>query len=109
MEIVPNPVIEESSDAEPDAEATEGEHQRRKEEIQAEDGHAAPLHGRRKRRREWVYRPLDDDILIQHDLYGTLDGVETPVRIPLPNSAIEETDTVMNYHSLREKDASSQD
>ncbi len=92
VEVVPTPVIEETSDPDSDAEPTKDEHQRKREEIQAEDGHATPIHGRRKRRREWLWRPLDDDILIQHDVYGTPGGMETPTRTPLPDSAVEQDD-----------------
>lgn len=107
MEVVPTPVIEESSDPESDTEPTEDEHQRRREEIQAEDGHATPSRGRRKRRREWVWRPLDDDILIQ-GVYGTPRGMETPTSTPLPDSATEEIDdTHMREPSLRAKDSNS--
>lgn len=103
VEVVPTPSIEDSSDLGPDIEPTEDEHQRRMEEIQAEDGHATPIHGRRKRRREWVWRPLSDDILIQNHAYGTRGEVETSTRIPLPDSAIEEAgDTLMRAHSLQE-------
>lgn len=107
VEIVPTPLIEESSDPESDPEPTEDEHQRRREEIQAEDGHATPVHGRRKRRREWVWRPLDDDILIQ-DVYGTPGGMHTPTRTPLPDSDIEEhDDTPIEEPSIREEDSDS--
>jgi hypothetical protein len=103
VEVVPTPSIEDSSDLEPDIEPTEDEHQRRMEEIQAEDGHAIPIHGRRKRRREWVWRPLSDDILIQNHAYGTRGEMEIPTRIPLPDSAIEDADdTSMRTHSLQE-------
>ncbi len=52
-----------SSDKHP---RTEDEVEQRRAIIKEEDGSATPLHGRRKRRREWVWRPLDDDILAEH-------------------------------------------
>lgn len=106
-EVVPTPFIEEPSDLESDIEPTEDEHQRRRDEIQAEDGHATPLHGRRKRSsREWIWRPLGDDVLIQHEIS---EQAETPTRIPLPDSAIEDCDPVMSAPSLPKEDAMSLD
>ncbi len=68
VEIAPTPVIEDPSDTELDAPATKAEHQRRREVIEAEDGHATPMQGRRKRRREWVWRPMEDDVLALHNM-----------------------------------------
>ena len=68
VEIAPTPVIEDPSDTEPDAPATEAEQRRRREVIEAEDGHATPMHGRRKRRREWIWRPMEDDVLASHNM-----------------------------------------
>lgn len=69
VEVIPIPVIEalsETSDAEFDAALTEDEHEQRRAMIEAEDGHAGPGQGRRKRRRDWVWRPLEDDTLPPH-------------------------------------------
>ena len=68
VEIGPTPVIEDPSDTELDAPATEAEQRRRREVIEAEDGHATPMQGRRKRRREWVWRPMEDDVLASHNM-----------------------------------------
>ena len=68
VEIAPTPVIEDLSDTELDAPATEAEQRRRREVIEAEDGHATPMQGRRKRRREWVWRPMEDDVLASHNM-----------------------------------------
>ena len=68
VEIAPTPVIEDPSDTEIDAPATEAEQRRRREVIEAEDGHATPMQGRRKRRREWVWRPMEDDVLASHNM-----------------------------------------
>lgn len=68
VELAPTPVIEDPSDTEPDAPATEAERGRRREVIEAEDGHATPMQGRRKRRREWVWRPMEDDVLASHNM-----------------------------------------
>ena len=67
-EIAPTPVIEDPSDTELDAPATEAEQRRRREVIEAEDGHATPMQGRRKRRREWVWRPMEDDVLASYNM-----------------------------------------
>lgn len=68
VEIAPTPVIEDPSDTEFDAPATEAEQRRRREVIEAEDGHATPMQGKRKRRREWVWRPMEDDVLASHNM-----------------------------------------
>lgn len=68
VDIAPTPIIEDSSDTELDAPATEAERGRRREVIEAEDGHATPMQGRRKRRREWVWRPMEDDVLASHNM-----------------------------------------
>ena len=69
-ETLPTPALEDSSsdreESRDSSTLTEKDHQRRREEIQAEDGHATAGHNRRKRRREWVWRPTDDDVLMQH-------------------------------------------
>ena len=68
VETAPTPIIEDPSDTELDAPATEAERGRRREVIEAEDGHATPMQGRRKRRREWVWRPMEDDVLASHNM-----------------------------------------
>ena len=68
VEFAPTPVVEDASDTEHDAPATEAEQRRRREVIEAEDGHATPMQGRRKRRREWVWRPMEDDVLASHNM-----------------------------------------
>ena len=78
VEIAPTPVIEDPSDTELDAPATEAEQRRRREVIEAEDGHATPMQGRRKRRREWVWRPMEDDVLSSHNT--------DPVKDAMPSS-----------------------
>lgn len=81
VELVPTPLVEESSpDAQIiDAPATEDEQRRRRELIEAQDGHATPVQGRLKRRREWVWRPLDDDILLSRHLHNSQDMMKTPM------------------------------
>ena len=91
-EIAPTPVIEDPSDTELDAPATEAEQRRRREVIEAEDGHATPMQGRRKRRREWVWRPMEDDVLASYNM--------DPVKDPRPAS-----DDVLASHNMdSEKD-----
>lgn len=81
VQIIPSPAVERSSsDTEGEVEEqeagadgerlslTEDEHQKRRELIEAEDGHSKPIHGRRKRHREWVWRPVEGDILVYHDI-----------------------------------------
>ena len=55
-----------SLDSDSDGHRTEAAIKERRAIIEEEDGSATPVHGRRKRRREWVWRPLDDDILVGH-------------------------------------------
>lgn len=93
VEIVPNPVLEESADGDFNAELTEDEHQRRREEIQAEDGHATPVHSRRKPR-EWIWRPVDDYVLIQRDSSERPVRDESVLRRPSPILALEQSDSV---------------
>jgi hypothetical protein len=70
-EIIPTAKLEEPSDSSDSdgsdkRQRTEDEIKERRAIIEEEDGSATPVHGRRKRRREWVWRPLDDDILTSH-------------------------------------------
>lgn len=65
-EIIPTAKLEEPSDSSDSdgsdkRQRTEDEIKERRAIIEEEDGSATPVHGRRKRRREWVWRPLDDD------------------------------------------------
>ena len=64
---MPIPVIEGLSDTEVETSSSEDDHKRRREVIEAEDGHSTPIHGRRKRR-DWIWRPVEDDMLTSHDL-----------------------------------------
>lgn len=93
VEIVPNPIIDESSDGDSNAELTEDEHHRRREEIQAEDGHVTPVHSRRKPR-EWIWRPVDDDVLIELDSSDRPITDENVSRRPAPVFAFEQNDSV---------------
>ena len=75
-EIIPKPTLDDSSET-PDSDSSDKRYRTQDEikEIRAiiegEDGSATPVHGRRKRRREWVWRPLDDDILAEHHRDGS--------------------------------------
>ena len=82
-EVAPIPVIDDVSDDEADASSTEEEHRRRREIIEAEDGHATPTHGKRKRRRDWVWRPMDDDVLASYD-NGQSNNAINPAAWQLP-------------------------
>ena len=87
VEVAPIPVIEDPSDDETNAPSTEEEHRRRREAIEAEDGHATPTHGKRKRRRDWVWRPMEDDVLVSHDTSQSNDGAEAPAsQLPAPSN-----------------------
>ncbi len=77
VEVMPTPIIEGSSDTEIETSSSEDDHKRRREVIEAEDGHSTPTHGRRKRR-DWVWRPLEDDVLTSHNLVSAGIGPETP-------------------------------
>ncbi len=90
VDLVPTPDVEDSSDVETEVPSTEDEHQRRRETIEAEDGHV--VQGRRKRRREWVWRPMDDDVLVTHDTHLSMDGVDTPLSAKSPALSVIEKD-----------------
>ncbi|KAL6717458.1 hypothetical protein ACLMJK_005373 [Lecanora helva] len=99
-ETIPIPSLEISHEIEAEGEEvggegdvpnTEEEQQRRREEIQAEDGHATPTHYRRKRRREWIWRPVEDDVLMGHG-FDIGNGLNSPASIPLPESATRDED-----------------
>ena len=74
VEFLPTPVIEGLSDTEVEPSSTEDDHKRRRELIEAEDGHSTPVHRRRKKR-DWVWRPVEDDVLTSHDLVSVRSDV----------------------------------
>ena len=74
VEFMPTPVTEGLSDTEVETCSTEDDHKRRREVIEAEDGHSTPVHRRRKKR-DWVWRPVEDDVLISHDLVSVRSDV----------------------------------
>ena len=83
IEFMPTPVIEGLSDTEVETLSTEDDHKRRRELIEAEDGHSTPIHGRRKKR-DWVWRPVEDDVLKSHDPVSAKNHTETPpVQLPI--------------------------
>jgi hypothetical protein len=85
VEVAPIPVIDDASDDEADAFSTEEEHRRRREIIEAEDGHATPTHGKRKRRRDWVWRPMEDDVLASYDNSQINNAIEPAAwQLPAP-------------------------
>ena len=84
VEILPSPVIYDTSDSENDLKATEEEHRRRRKTIEAEDGHATPVQGRPKRQREWVWRPLEDDVLTAHETDSSMNHITTPLSAKSP-------------------------
>ena len=71
VEFTPTPVIEGFSDSEFDTSSSEDEHKRRREVIKAEDGP-----GRRKRR-DWVWRPVEDNVLTSQDPLSVGNDLET--------------------------------
>lgn len=85
VEFMPTPVVEGLSDTEVETSSTEDDHKRRREVIEAEDGHSTPVHGRRKRR-DWVWRPVQDDVLASHDLVSVANDTETPPDRNRPDS-----------------------
>ena len=72
VEFTPTPVIEGLSDTEFDTSSSEDEHKRRREVIEAEDGH------RRRKRQDWVWRPVEDDVLTLQDSLSVDSDLETP-------------------------------
>lgn len=94
VEMAPTLVIEDLSDTELDVPTTEAEQRRRREVIEAEDGHATPMQGRRKRRREWVWRPMEDDVLASHNMDPAKDAIpsaEDSESLQAPPFSQEET------------------
>ena len=109
VEFVPTPIIEGLSDAELESSSSEDDHKRRREVIEAEDGHSTPIQGRRKRR-EWVWRPVEDDILTSHDHVMLGDNNETtPVQVQVEavnvqsHSVNEEDDVSVRQFSTHER------
>lgn len=111
VELVPTPSIEASPDdseaeAEADLPSTDAEHQRRREVIEAEDGHATAVQGRRKRRREWIWRPMEDDVLALHDVRTPTDGMDMPLSAKSPAmSVIDNSDFGLGRPQTVEQDA----
>ena len=66
VELAPTPVIEEAEDEELDPSLTEEQREERRTAIQEEDGHSTAAPRSRKKRREWIWRPVEDDVLIDH-------------------------------------------
>ena len=80
VEILPTPVIEGSSDTEVKT-SSEDDQTRRREVIEAEEGHAIPIYVRRKRR-DWVWRPMEDDVRTSRDLvYGGIVPETAPIQM----------------------------
>ena len=75
VEFIPTPVIEGFSDIESETLTSEDDHRRRREVIEAEDGHSTPIHGGRKR--DWIWRPMEDDVSTAHDLVSLRSSTET--------------------------------
>lgn len=108
VEFMPTPVIEGLSDSEVETSSTEDDHKRRREVIEAEDGHSTPIHGRRKRR-DWVWRPVEDDALTSHDLVSVgNDAGAPPVQVQVdvinvqPGSGTGKDDVAVRQSSTRE-------
>ena len=108
VEFVPTPVIEGFSDTELESSSSEDDHKRRREVIEAEDGHSTLIQGRRKRR-EWVWRPVEDDILTSCDSVMLGDNNKTtPVQVQVEavnvksHSVDEEDDVPVRQSSTLE-------
>ena len=76
VELAPTPVFEDSEEEETDVLPTEEQRKERRRAIQEEDGHSTAGQRRRKKRREWIWRPMEDDVLMKHqredDEFSTL-------------------------------------
>ena len=68
-DVAPTPTVE-VSEEESDVPISEEQREDRRRIIQQEDGHSSAGHRRWKKRREWIWRPMDDDILLQHSPAG---------------------------------------
>lgn len=111
VEFTPTPVIEGLSDTEVETSSTEEDHKRRREIIEAEDGHSTPI-DRRRKKRDWVWRPVDDDVLASHDLVSVGNDIEAlPVQIPVdvvnmrPDLGNEKDDTGVRHSSTPEAES----
>ncbi|KAL9065965.1 MAG: hypothetical protein Q9161_007880 [Pseudevernia consocians] len=81
VEFMPTPVVEGLSDTEVETSSTEDDHKRGRKVIEAEDGHSVSVHGRRKKR-DWVWRPMEDDVLTSHNLVSVGPDTETqPIQV----------------------------
>ena len=82
-DIIPTPSVEYASDAsssdcgEKRSRAKLDNGGTRGRQNAAEDAPLMPVQRRRKRRREWVWRPLDDDILAVHHMTDDIDSQNT--------------------------------
>ena len=81
VEFMPTPVVEGLSDTEVETSSTEDDHKRGRKVIEAEDGHSVSVHGRRKKR-DWVWRPMEDDVLTSHNLVSVGPDTENqPIQV----------------------------
>lgn len=112
LEFMPTPVIDALSDNEVETSSMEDDHKRRREVIEAEDGHSTPVHGRRKKR-DWVWRPEEGDVLTSHSLVSV--GTDTeipPVQVQVDtlhlqsDSENEKDDVTMRQSSTPEQEFS---
>ena len=67
MELAPTPVFEEE-EGDTYVSLTEEQREDRRRTIQQEDGHSISGQRRRRKRREWIWRPMEDDVLLEHGL-----------------------------------------
>lgn len=82
VEFMPTPVVDGLSDTEIETLLSEDDHKRRREVIEAEDGHSTPIHARRKTR-DWIWRPIQDNLLTSHDLVSAgNDPNNSPIHMP---------------------------
>ena len=62
-EIIPTPVIEVSAEDDEHRHLCAEERDERRAAIEAEDGHAGIRGRRSKRKREWIWRPMPEDMM----------------------------------------------
>lgn len=67
VEIIPTPVVEVSDDEEGDKPLTQEEREEKRAVIEAEDGHPRMSGRRSKRRREWIWRPMPEDVMDRNE------------------------------------------
>ena len=67
VELIPTPVIEVSDDEPGDTPLTAEEREEKKATIEAEDGHSRMRGRHSKRIREWIWRPIPDEIADRSD------------------------------------------